>query len=263
MDIAIVIPARYGSRRFPGKPLATIGGRSLLSRTWSIAKAVGGVSAIYVATEDERIADHARTIGAAAIITSEDCENGTERVREAIGTLPKPPEAVINLQGDAVLTPPWVLQSLVDALEADPATRLVTPAMRCSRRQLEEIAESKKQNPTSGTLVTFDKRFNALYFSKAIIPYVRSKDLDPPPVYRHIGIYGYRLDALEELASLEPTALEVAEQLEQLRALENGIPIRIVEVDYRGRTHWSVDVPEDVAIVEELIERQGELVDFT
>lgn len=263
MDIAIVIPARYGSRRFPGKPLTAIRGRSLLNRAWSIAKAVDGVSAIYIATEDARIADHARTFGATAIMTSEDCVNGTERVREAIKTLPKAPEAVINLQGDAVLTPPWVVQALVDAFEADPAIRVVTPAMHCSRRQYEEIKASKEKSPASGTLVTFDKDFNALYFSKTVIPYMRDENMDPTPVYRHIGIYGYRLDALEELASLEPTPLEIAEQLEQLRALENGIPIRIAVVDYRGRTHWSVDAPEDVAKVEELIDRQGELVDFT
>jgi 3-deoxy-manno-octulosonate cytidylyltransferase (CMP-KDO synthetase) len=261
MDIAIVIPARYGSRRLPGKPLAEIGGRSLLSRVWSIAMAVDGVSAVYIATDDERIATHARSFGATAIMTSADCENGTERVREAIRTLPKPPDAVINLQGDAVLTPPWVIQALVDAFDADPAIRLATPAMRCTRRQYEEIKKSKETSPASGTLVTFDKDFNALYFSKAIIPSLREEDLDPPPVHRHIGIYGYRLDALEELAALAPTPLETAEKLEQLRALENGIPIRIVVVDYRGRTHWSVDAPEDIGIVEDLIAREGELVE--
>jgi 3-deoxy-manno-octulosonate cytidylyltransferase (CMP-KDO synthetase) len=262
MDIAIVIPARYASRRFPGKPLAAVAGHSLLSRAWTIAKSVDGVRDVYIATEDARIADHARALGATAIMTSEECENGTERVREAVRTLAAPPDAVINLQGDAVLTPPWVIQALVDALEADPTIRFVTPAVRCNWRQYDAIVASKETNPASGTLVTFDKRFNALYFSKSIIPYVRSKDMDLPPVYRHIGIYGYRLDALEELASLEKTPLEAAEQLEQLRALENGIPIRIVVVDYRGRTHWSVDAPDDVAIVEELIGREGELVNF-
>ncbi len=261
MDIAIVIPARYGSRRFPGKPLVEIRGRSLLNRTWAIARAVEGVSEVYVATEDRRIADHAEAFGARAIMTSERCENGTERVREAIATLDRPPDAVINLQGDAVLTPPWVIQALVDAFRADPGIRLVTPAVRCTWDQYEEIRASKRTSPTSGTLVVFDRNFNALYFSKAIIPYLRIADEDaPPPVHRHIGIYGYRRDALEELASLDQTPLERAEQLEQLRALENGIPIRIVVVDYRDRTHWSVDAPEDVAMVERLIEREGELV---
>ncbi len=262
MDIAVVIPARYASRRFPGKPLVEIKGRGVLHRTWAIAKAVENVVEVYVATEDLRVAEYARGFGAKAIMTSKECANGTERVREAIRTLDRPPDAVINLQGDAVLTPPWVVQALVDALMDDPSIRVVTPAARCSWRQYEEIKAAKATNPTGGTLVTFDKNINALSFSKAIIPYLRIKDADPPPVYRHVGIYGYRFDALEELASLAPTPLEVAEQLEQLRALEHGIPIKVVPVDYRGRTHWSVDAPDDIAIVERLIDQQGELVEF-
>jgi 3-deoxy-manno-octulosonate cytidylyltransferase (CMP-KDO synthetase) len=260
MNVVIVIPARFGSRRFPGKPLALIKGRSLLRRTWTIAKAVGGVSQVYVATEDERVAEHAAGFGAAVIMTSSACENGTERVRDAVRMLPDPPDVVINLQGDAVLTPPWVVQGLVDEFRADPSVRLTTAAVRCSWRQYEEIREAKARSPTSGTLVVFNKNRDALYFSKAIIPYMRITDMAVPPVYRHIGVYGYRRDALMELASLEPTPLEVAEQLEQLRALEYGLPIRIVLVDYRGRTHWSIDAPEDVDVAEALIEGEGELV---
>jgi 3-deoxy-manno-octulosonate cytidylyltransferase (CMP-KDO synthetase) len=261
MKIAIVIPARYGSRRYPGKPMAPIRGKSLLGRVWSIARAVTGVEQVYVATDDVRVADHAQSIGAEVIMTSRDCENGTERVHQAMLTLPAPPDAVINLQGDAVLTPPWVIQALVDAFHADPALALVTPAVQCSWTQVEEIRRSKEMSPTSGTLVTFDKNGNALYFSKAIIPYLRIINREaPPPVFRHVGIYGYRFDVLDRLARLPQTPLEIAEQLEQLRALENGIPIRVVLVDYRGRTHWSVDSPEDVLKVEELLEREGELV---
>lgn len=260
MDIVIVIPARYGSRRFPGKPLADIGGRSLLSRTWSIAKAVRNVSEVYIATEDERVAGHARGFGALTVMTSKACANGTERVYELVRGLEKRPDAVINLQGDAVLTPPWVIEALVDAFLDDPSIRLVTPAVRCSWRQYEEIRDLKERSPTSGTTVTFDKNGNALYFSKAMIPYMRIRDMDPPPFFRHIGIYGYRYDAIEELSTLAPTPLETAEQLEQLRALENGIPIKIVVVDYRGRTHWSVDAPEDIDKVLEIIEREGELL---
>ncbi|CAK0768898.1 3-deoxy-manno-octulosonate cytidylyltransferase [uncultured Gammaproteobacteria bacterium] len=260
VEIDIVIPSRFGSRRFPGKPMELIRGRSLLNRVWSIARAVSGVRQVYVATDDQRIVDHAASFGAKAIMTRPECENGTERVREAIATLADKPQAVLNLQGDAVLTPPWVLQALVEAFNADPSIRLVTPAVRCSWRQLEEITESKKVSPTSGTMVTMDKFGNALYFSKNIIPYLRIKNPDqPPPVYRHIGIYGYELNALEELATLPQTPLEIAEQLEQLRALENGIPIRVVTVDYRNRTHWSVDAPEDVTIAERIIDNEGEL----
>jgi 3-deoxy-manno-octulosonate cytidylyltransferase (CMP-KDO synthetase) len=261
MDIAIVIPSRYGSRRLPGKPTLPIRGRSLLQRVWSIAKAVKGVSEVYVATDDERIADHARTFGAQPIMTSPDCENGTERVHAAIKTLDRRPDAVINLQGDAVLTPPWVVQALVDAFHANPSLDIVTAAVHCTWEQLAEIQALKAQSPTSGTLVTMDRWNKALYFSKTIIPYLRIRDPErKPPVHRHIGIYGYSATALERLATLEQTPLERAEQLEQLRALENGIPIQVVVVDYQGRTHGSVDAPEDIPFIEAIIDREGELV---
>lgn len=260
MNVVIVIPARYHSRRYPGKPLVEIRGQSVLERTWSIARAVERVAAVYIATEDERVAEHARRFGASAIMTSAACRNGSERVYQAVLGLSERPDAVVNLQGDALLTPPWVVQGLVDALLANPSVRLVTPAVRCSWRQFEEIEAIKRKSPTSGTLVTFDKQGNALYFSKSMIPYMRIRDADPPPVYRHIGIYGYRYETLAQLVSLDETPLERAEQLEQLRALENGIPVRVVVVDYRDRTHWSVDAPEDIEKVKEIIDKEGELL---
>ena len=261
MDIAIVIPARYGSRRFPGKPMAAIRGASLLHRVWLIARAVTGVSRVYVATDDERVAGHAREFGASVIMTAPECENGTVRTHQAVRTLADPPDAVINFQGDAVLTPPWVLQGLVDAFHADPALQLVTPAVHLGWDELEELRKSKETTPFSGTLVVFDRFMNALYFSKTIIPSLRERDpAKPPPVYRHIGLYGYSVATLDRLATLAPTPLEKTEGLEQLRALENGIPIRVVLTDYRGRTHWSVDSPEDAVMVETLIVRDGELV---
>lgn len=261
MDIAIVIPSRYGSKRLPGKPMLPIRGKSLLHRVWSIGKAVTGVSEVYVATDDERIADHARSFGAVPVMTSPDCANGTERAHAAIRTLSRRPDAVINLQGDAALTPPWVVQALVDAFHADPSISIVTAAVHCTWEQLAALEEHKRSNPASGTLVTMDRNGRALYFSKTIIPFLRTRDTTKkPPVFRHIGIYGYSADALDRLATLEPTPLEQAEQLEQLRALENGIPIQVVTVDYRGRTHGSVDSPADVDVVEAIIEREGELV---
>lgn len=260
MDIAIVIPARYGSKRFPGKPMAPIRGVTLLHRVWLIARAVTGVSQVFVATDDDRVAEHARNFGAEVIMTSPECENGTVRVHQAMRSLAKPPDAVINFQGDAVLTPPWVLQGLVDAFQADPTAQLATPAVHLSWDELAELRKSKETTPFSGTVVVFDRSLNALYFSKTIIPSLRSVGGDKPPVYRHIGLYGYRMGTLDQLAALAPTPLEQAEGLEQLRALENGIPIRVVLTDYRGRTHWSVDSPEDATMVETLIARDGELV---
>lgn len=260
MEVAIVIPARFNSRRLPGKPMVDVAGRSLLKRVWDIANAVRGVSQVYVTTDDQRIADHAAGFGAPVLLTSPDCPTGTDRVHAALGQMARKPDALINLQGDAVLTPPWVVQALVDAFHADPATGMVTAAVHCTWKQVEEIEALKKQSPTSGTLVTMDKFGRALYFSKAIIPYLRKRDIGPSPVHRHIGIYGYSAAVLEQLCSLEQTPLESAEQLEQLRALENGIPIKVVVVDYRGRTHGSIDSPEDIPVVEQIIAREGELV---
>jgi 3-deoxy-manno-octulosonate cytidylyltransferase (CMP-KDO synthetase) len=260
MKVAIVIPARFNSRRLPGKPMVKIAGVSLLERVWRIAKAVRGVSAVYVTTDDERVVAHAASFGAPAILTSVDCATGTDRVHAALRQMPERPDAVVNLQGDAVLTPPWVVQGLVDAFHADPATGMVTAAVRCTWQTLDELRALKAESPTSGTLVTIDRFGRALYFSKAIIPYLRIKDFDVPPVHRHIGIYGYASDTLDQLAGMEQTPLEIAEQLEQLRALENGIPIKVVIVDYQGRTHGSVDAPEDIPFIEDIIARQGELV---
>lgn len=256
MHITTIIPARYASKRFPGKPLVPIAGIPMLERVWRIAGAAKGVDAVLVATDDERIQEAARAFGATVVMTSPDCRDGTERVAQAVQHLSTPPDAVINLQGDAVLTPPWVISALADALRQ--GAGIVTPAVRCSPAQLAELQQAKQAAPASGTLVVCDRQMDALYFSKTIIPFVRP-DSPPPPVWRHIGLYGYTVAALREWVQLEPGPLEQAEQLEQLRILENGGKIRVVPVDYRGRTHWSVDSPADVPLAEAIIAREGEL----
>jgi 3-deoxy-manno-octulosonate cytidylyltransferase (CMP-KDO synthetase) len=239
-----------------------IAGVSLLQRVWRIARAVQDVGRVIVATDDQRVADHAASFGAETVMTSPDLATGTDRVHAALQMLEKKPDAVINLQGDAVLTPPWVVQALVDSFRADPSTQMVTACVHCGWQQLADIEALKAHSPSSGTLVTFDKNRRALYFSKAIIPFLRSRSSTEPPVYRHIGIYGYASTTLHRLAALEQTPLELAEQLEQLRALEHGIPITVAVVDYRGRTHGSVDTPDDIPVVEAIIAREGELVPF-
>jgi len=260
MKTIIVIPARYGSTRFPGKPLKPIKGKSLLERTVAIAKAVKNVDNVLVATDDERIASHAQEIGAQAVMTSEKCENGTERVYEAIQNIGYKPDAIINLQGDAVLTPPWIIQAIVDAMNADSSIELATPATQLTWEQYDKLAASKANGAAGGTTVTFDLNHNALYFSKSLIPYLRDKSQPMPPVFRHIGLYGYRHDCLSRYLQLKQTPLESSEKLEQLRALENGIPIKVILVDYKGRSHWAIDSPDDVTIAESIIEKEGELV---
>jgi len=258
MNTAIVIPARYGSTRLPGKPLLELAGRSLLRRVWDIARAVRGTAGVWIATDDERIAGHARSFGADALLTPAELATGTDRVRAALALMPRRPDAAVNLQGDAVLTPPWVVQALVDALAADPGIGMVTAAVRLDRAQEAELRALKAKSPSSGTLVAIDRAGNALYFSKAIIPFAREGKA--AALHRHIGIYGYAASVLERLGTLPPSPLEIAEGLEQLRALENGIPIRVVPVDYRGRTHASIDTSADLEQAAAIIAREGELV---
>jgi 3-deoxy-manno-octulosonate cytidylyltransferase (CMP-KDO synthetase) len=260
MNTVIVIPSRYESTRFPGKPLALVKGTAMLERVWRIAKSVKGVQEVYIATDDKRIEEFARKMGAKALMTPVECKNGTERVYRAMEQIIPKPDAILNFQGDALLTPPWVLQAMVDVLGSDKNCQMITPAVKLSKEQYAAFEESKKTSPASGTTVVFDNRMNALYFSKRIIPFVRDAKEGALPVYRHIGMYGYRREALERYLTFKQGPLESSEKLEQLRALENGMPIRVVVVDYKGRTHASVDAPEDVVIAEKIIEKEGELI---
>ncbi len=249
--------------------MALVRGRSVLFRAWSLAKSVRSVAEVYISTDDETIRDHAIGFGAKVLLTQSECRNGSERVFAALqeieasgGTLP---EAVLNLQADAVLTPPWVIQAIVDTLIQDNQVEIATPATVLSWENYRSFAAAKANGNASGTLVVFDQKKDALYFSKGMIPCLRTVDSarysSQSPVYRHIGLYGYRYAALKKYIQLEPTPLELTEGLEQLRLLENGIPVRIVLVDYRGRTHDSIDHPEDISRVEEIIQNEGELVE--
>lgn len=259
MKVSLIIPARYASSRFPGKPLAEIKGVSLLQRVWAIGSSVPGVDEVIVATDDARIKQATEAFGAAAIMTPETCRNGTERAAAVLELLPEKPDIIINLQGDAVLTPPWVIAPVVDALRSDPSMAMATPAVALSSEQLSALKAHKETAPASGTTVVVDHAGDALYFSKAILPFQRKADARLP-IYRHIGLYGYQADTLRRLVSLPETPLERVEGLEQLRALYHGIPIHVAEVTYRDRTHWSVDSPEDLTAAEDLIAREGELL---
>lgn len=260
MRIAIVIPARYGSSRFPGKPLHVLAGRSLLERTWSIARAVPGAADVIVATDDGRVADHARAFGAKVVMTDSACPTGSDRTAAVLAETGH--DAAVNLQGDAVLTPPWVLEALTNALVDNARVGvkgMVTAAVQLDAERYRAFAESKRATPASGTTVVMDRAHNALYFSKQLLPFVRHPERALPPIWRHIGVYGYDRDTLQRYAALPQSPLELAEGLEQLRALEHGIPIKVVAVDYRGRTHASIDHPDDVPGALAIIAREGEL----
>lgn len=262
MKSVIVIPARYNSSRFPGKPLERILGVTMLERTWRIAKSTTATD-VLIATDDERIAEAAIGFGAEFVLTDSSCRNGTERTYQAVSSLAEKPDFVINLQGDAVLTPPWVIQSLVDEMTFNRETALSTPAVKLTADQYKELVARKATGIVGGTMVVFDLNYNAMYFSKYPIPFARRIDDDEnAPFYRHIGLYAYRYRTLERYLALPPGELELLEGLEQLRALENGIPVKIVVVDYRGRTHGSVDSPEDIELIESIIREEGELVEL-
>ncbi len=265
MQSAIVIPARYGSTRFPGKPMANILGKSLLERMWHLACDVKNAETVIIATDDDRIAEHAVAFGAKVQITSNQWRNGSERILEAVQLQKLSPDIVVNLQGDAVLTPPFVIDALLEAFAKDTEKQfsVATPCVQLTKAQYDDLLEMKSRGIASGTMVAFDKYGKALYFSRSIIPLLRddkSQKDQLVPVYRHIGLYAYRFNALKEYVQLSPTPLELAEGLEQLRLLEHGLSIKVVPVHYQGRTHWSIDHPEDVAIVEDIIKKEGELV---
>jgi 3-deoxy-manno-octulosonate cytidylyltransferase (CMP-KDO synthetase) len=254
---AIVIPARYGSTRFPGKPMHPILGIPMLERVWRIARAVKNCDRIVVATESVEVADFARSFGAEAVITSDRCRNGTERVHEATGVAGIADDIVVNLQGDAVLSPPWVLEAMIEAMMRDAGIEVITPAVQLEGATLAKFATHKVVNKSSGTTVVFDRAGNALYFSKQILPFIRTPGFSN--VHRHVGLYGYRRRLLAEYCKLAPSPLEETEGLEQLRLLENGLKIRVLKVDYRGRTHASIDTYDDVRFAEDIIASEGEL----
>jgi len=261
MDTVVVIPARYSSSRFPGKPLAKVAGQSLISRVWHLARAVPGVTSIYVATDSEEIAAHVAAFGGDVVMTSSSCKNGSERVWEAAQSLKDPPAIIVNLQGDAALMPPWIIEALINQMKRDRGVRIATPATRLSKSQYDAMLDIKSRGIVSGTTVAFDLNHNALYFSKGVIPFVREwPSSSESPIFQHIGVYAYTYEALRDYVALKQSPLEAVEQLEQLRALENGMPIRVVEVSLQGRTMWSIDNPQDVDRVEQIIKNEGELL---
>ena len=260
MKIAIAIPARYGSTRFPGKPLAEIAGQSMLSRVVDVAKeAAGGDDiSLFVATEDQRIADHAAEIGAACFITPDTCPTGSDRILAAIEQLEDKPDIVINLQGDAPFTRPETLRALIDAFLADHhnALEVVTPVHKLSWDDLDRLRKNKESTPFSGTTVIVDAQNNARWFSKNIIPAIRTEDrsAETSPVYQHMGIYGFRVSTLARFCALPQGHYEQLEGLEQLRLLENDISVHCVPVEIpEGTIQSGIDSPEDLARAENLL----------
>ncbi len=260
MGVLVVIPARYASTRYPGKPLVPLRGaggvaRTLIERSWAAACAVSGVDRVVVATDDARIRDATGRFGAEVVMTPETCANGTERCAAAHAALGGGYEIVVNLQGDAPLTPPWFVSDLVAGLRADPEAGAATPVLRCDGRALNGFLQDRAEGRVGGTTAVFDRLGHALYFSKEVIPFTadRYDDTDATPVFHHVGVYAYRAAALAAYPGWAPGPLEGLEGLEQLRFLENGRAMLCVEVEARGRQFWELNNPEDVPRLEAMM----------
>ncbi|MEM1432244.1 MAG: manno-octulosonate cytidylyltransferase [Pseudomonadota bacterium] len=260
MSALIVIPARYASSRYPGKPLVGLTGatgetRSLIERTWRAAQGIAGVGRIVIATDDDRIRDAASAFGAEVVMTPETCANGTERCAAAHAALGYGHEVVVNLQGDAPLTPPWFLEALIEAMQADPTVEMSTPVLRCNGATLDSLREDRRAGRVGGTTAVFDGKRHALYFSKEVIPFTAADfPADAPtPVFHHVGAYAYRAGALMDYAGWPEGTLERLEGLEQLRFLEAGARVLCVEVESRGRPFWELNNPEDVPRIEAMM----------
>ncbi len=259
MSTIIVIPARFASSRFPGKPLALLLGpdgvqKPLIQHTWEAARRVPGIEAVYIATDDKRIAKVANDFGAEVVLTTEACRNGTERCAEAICKIGITPDVVVNLQGDAPLTPSWFVEELVTELSLRGEFGVATPVLRHSAETLRDFVLDRSLNRIGGTTAVFASDRRALYFSKEKLPAssssMKNNTDQPPMVFHHIGVYAYRPSALAGYMRWDEGRLERAEGLEQLRFLENGEPILCVEVEGRGEEFWEVNNPQDIARVE-------------
>lgn len=264
MSVLIVIPARYASTRYPGKPLAELKGaggvsRSLIERSWRAANEVRGVDRVVVATDDDRIKDAAEAFGAEVVMTSTTCANGTERCAEAHAALGGGFESVVNLQGDAPLTPHWFVEGLVEGLRNAPDAEIATPVLRCDGAALNSLLADRKADRVGGTTAVFAADRRALYFSKEVIPFTPKPylDTDQTPVFHHVGVYAYRPDALAAYPNWHAGPLEQLEGLEQLRFMENGRSVLCVEVEARGRAFWELNNPEDVPKIEGMMAQMG------
>ncbi len=243
MSVVAVIPARWASTRFPGKPLHPILGKPLLQHVWERCRKARAVSQVIVATDDMRIAEAAFDFGAEVSLTSPKHPTGTDRLAEVAGRL-RGARHIINVQGDEPAIDPKLIDRLARELQDDPKLEMVTAA--CPFATLKEA-----ENPNNVKVVTtLDGR--ALYFSRSLIPFDRDKKAKPSYLW-HIGIYGFRRDFLLQFVKWKPTALETSEKLEQLRALEHGAAIQVVKTKGHG---VGVDTPEDVKRAERVLRGQ-------
>ncbi len=247
MKFMAIIPARYASTRFPGKPLAVLGGKTVIQRVYEQVSSL--LDEVYVATDDERIFQAVESFGGRAVMTRTDHKSGTDRIEEVAEKIGSDADVIINVQGDEPFIQPSQIETLMHLFDA-PETQIGTLGKRF------ETIEGV-ENPNSPKIVT-DNRGFALYFSRSPIPYVRGIDrnlwLEAYPFLKHLGIYAYRREVLREVTQLPQGRLEKAESLEQLRWLENGYRIRVGLTDVET---VGIDTPEDLQRAEEFLAQQA------
>lgn len=240
MKIISIIPSRYQSSRFPGKPLALIYGKPMIQWVYEKVNSVESIAETYVATDDERIYSAVCAFGGKAIMTGE-CNCGTDRVYQACKDIDA--DIVLNIQGDEPMIKQEMILQLISAFDDDSVN------MATLKKQI--FTEADINNPNIAKILT-DENNNAIYFSRSTIPY--NRDGAEVKYYKHVGVYGYKKDFLKTFVSLPQASLEKAEQLEQLRAIQNGYKIRVVETQYES---IGVDLPEHIARVEEEMKKSG------
>ena len=242
MKTAVVIPARYGSMRFPGKVLAMLRGKPIVQWVWECAMK-SKADLVLVATDDDRVYNAVESFGGKAVMTSPNHPSGSDRIMEAVKDIDA--DIIINVQGDEPSMPPELIDRLIDLMSGTDAPDMGTVIVPCKR---EDVAD----NPNKPKVVISADGY-ALYFSRAMIPFLREGGTEMK-VYRHWGIYAYQRAALERFVSLPEGNLEKCEKLEQLRALENGMRIKTIETTYDG---VDVNTPEDLEEAEKLFAGKG------
>ncbi len=243
MNIIGIIPARYASTRFPGKPLIDLGGKTMIQRVYEQCKKAISLTDVIVATDDERIAEHVKSFGGQAVMTLSEHQSGTDRCAEVLKQYTKPCDAIINIQGDEPFISPDQINALA-AVFANPQTQLATMKKRLT-------TEADIQNPNTVKVIS-NRAGDAVYFSRSPIPYRRNHDTEVT-YFKHIGIYGYSAAALREITQLPLGSLEQAENLEQLRWIENGYRIALVETQTEN---ISIDTPADLLLVEKYLKTE-------
>lgn len=259
----IVIPARWASSRYPGKPLAKIRGadgvaRSLIERSWQGARSVPGDHEVVVATDNDRIVEAVEEIGGRAVMTPESCRNGTERVAALAGD-GSPDEVFVNFQGDALLTPPDFVAALIAHMEKHPDCEVATVAVRCTPGTYRHIVTDQAEGRVGGTTAIVNAAGNAQYFSKRVLPHISPGDAleNDPPVLLHLGLYAYRRSALLRYAALPPCRVEEIEGLEQLRFLHHEIPMAVLALEPPDWDMIELNNPQDLEPIERILAERG------